>query len=88
MEFSYYNNHKKSGCSTSRWLYHCLEAGRQNAVSCLVQAVLAKEAGFPKGTINVVTTLLVTEVGQELCTNRIVKKLSFAGSTRVGKLLA
>jgi succinate-semialdehyde dehydrogenase / glutarate-semialdehyde dehydrogenase len=36
-----------------------------------------------------VTTLnLVAEVGQELCTNKLVKKLSFTGSTRVGKLLA
>jgi len=51
--------------------------------------VLAEQAGFPKGTINVVTTLdLVAEVGQELCTNKLVKKLNFTGSTRVGELLA
>jgi succinate-semialdehyde dehydrogenase/glutarate-semialdehyde dehydrogenase len=50
---------------------------------------LAQEAGFPKGVINIVTTLdLVAEVGKELCTNKFVKKLSFTGSTRVGKLLA
>ncbi|KAE9369993.1 aldehyde dehydrogenase [Stipitochalara longipes BDJ] len=61
----------------------------ETPLSCLAQAVLAQEAGFPKGTINVVTTLnLVAEVGKELCKNKLVKKLSFTGSTRVGKLLA
>jgi succinate-semialdehyde dehydrogenase/glutarate-semialdehyde dehydrogenase len=61
----------------------------ETPLSCLAQAVLAQEAGFPKGAINVVTTLnLVAEVGKELCTNKLVKKLSFTGSTRVGKLLA
>jgi succinate-semialdehyde dehydrogenase/glutarate-semialdehyde dehydrogenase len=61
----------------------------ETPLSCLAQAVLAHEAGFPKGVINVVTTLdLVAEVGKELCTNKLVKKLSFTGSTRVGKLLA
>lgn len=51
--------------------------------------MLAQEAGFPKGVINVITTLdVVAEVGQKLCTNKHVKKLSFTGSMRVGKLLA
>lgn len=58
-------------------------------MSSLAQAVLAREAGFPKGTINVVTTLdKVSEVGKALCENKLVKKLSFTGSTRVGQLLA
>ena len=51
--------------------------------------MLAKEAGFPKGTINVITTLnKVGEVGETLCKSKLVRKLSFTGSTRVGKLLA
>jgi succinate-semialdehyde dehydrogenase / glutarate-semialdehyde dehydrogenase len=57
-------------------------------LSCLTQTVLAQEAGFPKGTINVITTLdLVAEVGEKLCKNKLVRKLSSTGSTRVGKLL-
>ncbi|EXJ63486.1 succinate-semialdehyde dehydrogenase (NADP+) [Cladophialophora psammophila CBS 110553] len=37
---------------------------------------------------NVITTLhLVAEVGEALCTNKLVRKLSFTGSTRIGKLL-
>ncbi|KAJ0425570.1 Aldehyde/histidinol dehydrogenase [Aspergillus carlsbadensis] len=47
------------------------------------------EAGFPKGAINVITTLNnVAEVGEALCKSKLVRKLSFTGSTRVGKLLA
>ena len=50
--------------------------------------MLAEKAGFPKGSINVITSLTtVAEVGEELCRNPIVHKLSFTGSTRVGKLL-
>ena len=57
-------------------------------MSALAQAVLAQEAGFPKGSINVITSLTtVAEVGEELCRNPKVHKLSFTGSTRVGKLL-
>lgn len=72
-----------AGCSTV-W-----KPAGETPLSCLAQAVLAQEAGFPKGVINVVTTLdLVAEVGEELCKNKLVRKLSFTGSTRVGKLLA
>jgi succinate-semialdehyde dehydrogenase/glutarate-semialdehyde dehydrogenase len=72
-----------AGCTTV-W-----KPAGETPLSCLAQAVLAQEAGFPKGTINVVTTLhLVAEVGEELCKNKLVRKLSFTGSTRVGKLLA
>ncbi|OQV05935.1 hypothetical protein CLAIMM_10587 [Cladophialophora immunda] len=52
-----------------------------------VGAALA--AGCTTGSINVITTLnLVNEVGEALCKSTLVRKLSFTGSTRVGKLLA
>jgi succinate-semialdehyde dehydrogenase/glutarate-semialdehyde dehydrogenase len=71
-----------AGCTTV-W-----KPAGETPLSALAQAVLAMEAGFPKGSINVVTTLeAVSEVGEELCANKMVKKLSFTGSTRVGKLL-
>ncbi|KAH7395415.1 succinate-semialdehyde dehydrogenase [Cadophora sp. MPI-SDFR-AT-0126] len=72
-----------AGCTTV-W-----KPAGETPLSALAQAVLAHEAGFPAGTINVITTLdLVAEVGKELCTNKKVKKVSFTGSTRVGKILA
>lgn len=51
-------------------------------------AKLAERAGVPKGVINVVTALDNTpQIGLALCESNIVKKVSFTGSTRVGKLL-
>jgi len=49
---------------------------------------LAYRAGIPKGVVNTVTALANTaEVGQTLTTHPEIKKVSFTGSTRVGKLL-
>lgn len=51
-------------------------------------AVLGERAGIPKGVLNVVTALENTpQLGLALCESDLVKKLSFTGSTRVGKLL-
>jgi succinate-semialdehyde dehydrogenase/glutarate-semialdehyde dehydrogenase len=49
---------------------------------------LARRAGFPDGVINIVTTEKnVSAVGKEICESKIVKKISFTGSTPVAKLL-
>jgi succinate-semialdehyde dehydrogenase/glutarate-semialdehyde dehydrogenase len=49
---------------------------------------LASRAGFPDGVINIVTTQKnVIPVGKEICENKIVKKITFTGSTPVAKLL-
>ena len=50
-------------------------------------AVLAEEAGLPPGVFNIVNTSTPAIVGNELTSNPIVKKLSFTGSTEVGKVL-
>jgi succinate-semialdehyde dehydrogenase/glutarate-semialdehyde dehydrogenase len=51
---------------------------------------LAEQAGIPPGVLNIVTTSREgsPEIGTELATNPTVRKLSFTGSTPVGKLLA
>lgn len=56
-------------------------------LSALALAELADRAGFPPGVFNVVTAQDPTAVGGELTGNSIVRKLSFTGSTEVGKLL-
>ncbi|TVY35787.1 Succinate-semialdehyde dehydrogenase [NADP(+)] [Lachnellula subtilissima] len=54
----------------------------------LAIAELAHRAGIPKGVVNVISALENTpEVGELLCTSPIIKKVSFTGSTGVGKLL-
>jgi succinate-semialdehyde dehydrogenase/glutarate-semialdehyde dehydrogenase len=54
--------------------------------SALALAVLAERAGLPKGIFNVVTGS-AKEIGNEMTSNPIVRKLSFTGSTEIGKLL-
>jgi len=56
-------------------------------LTALALAELAKRAGFPDGVINVVTASHGADIGNELTGNPIVRKLSFTGSTQVGKLL-
>jgi len=46
------------------------------------------EVGVPAGVVNLVTTNDPAPVGEEFCTNPIVRKLTFTGSTAVGKKLA
>lgn len=53
----------------------------------LALAWLAEQAGIPKGVFNVITSSHGAEVGVELTTNPIVRKVSFTGSTEVGKIL-
>lgn len=54
--------------------------------SALALAELGERAGIPKGVFSVVTGL-AGAIGGELSTNPIVRKLTFTGSTEIGKLL-
>jgi succinate-semialdehyde dehydrogenase/glutarate-semialdehyde dehydrogenase len=58
----------------------------QTPYSALALAVLAERAGVPKGVFNVVTGS-ASAIGGELTSNPTVRKLSFTGSTEIGKLL-
>ncbi|RSM10823.1 hypothetical protein CEP52_003410 [Fusarium oligoseptatum] len=50
--------------------------------------ILGERAGVPKGVINSIAALDNTpEIGQTLCASDVVRKISFTGSTRVGKIL-
>jgi succinate-semialdehyde dehydrogenase / glutarate-semialdehyde dehydrogenase len=59
----------------------------QTPLTGLALAALAEKAGFPRGVYNTVTSRQSSEAGKELCENRKVRKLSFTGSTAVGKIL-
>ena len=63
-----------------------IKPASQTPYSALALAALAEEAGFPKGTLNVITGK-ASEIGEELSTNPIIRKLSFTGSTEIGKVL-
>ncbi len=69
-----------SGCTV------VLKPASQTPFSALALAELAERAGVPRGVFNVVTGS-ASEIGGELTASPIVKKLSFTGSTEVGKVL-
>ena len=58
-------------------------------LSALALAHLADQAGFPPGVINVIVGDgdKSPEIGMEMCTNPVVRKVSFTGSTEVGRIL-
>lgn len=56
-------------------------------LSATAMAVLADRAGIPAGVFNVLTTSDASSTGKEFCENPIVRKLSFTGSTNVGRIL-
>src|SRR6056297_2516488 len=56
-------------------------------LSATALGVLAERAGIPAGVFNVVTSSRASEVGKEFCENPSVRKLTFTGSTAVGRIL-
>ena len=63
-----------------------VKPAEQTPLTALALAVLAEQAGFPAGVFNVLTGNPVA-IGGELTASPIVRKLSFTGSTEVGRLL-
>jgi succinate-semialdehyde dehydrogenase/glutarate-semialdehyde dehydrogenase len=59
----------------------------ETPLTALAIAYLAEKAGFPPGVFNTITTTDNSGVGKEFCESKKVRKLSFTGSTAVGKLL-
>ncbi len=59
----------------------------ETPLTALALAYLAEQAGFPAGVYNTITSTESSEVGKEFCENPKVRKLSFTGSTPVGKIL-
>ena len=59
----------------------------QTPLSALAMGVLADRAGIPKGVFSVLPSSSASEIGKEFCENPKVRKLSFTGSTEVGRIL-
>ncbi len=59
----------------------------ETPLSALALAVLAERAGLPKGIFSVITSKRSSDIGKEFCENPIVRKLTFTGSTEVGRIL-
>ncbi|MEP4804825.1 MAG: NAD-dependent succinate-semialdehyde dehydrogenase, partial [Hyphomicrobiales bacterium] len=59
----------------------------ETPLSALAMAKLAEEAGLPAGLFSVVTSKSSSDIGLEFCENEKVRKLTFTGSTEVGRIL-
>ena len=64
-----------------------LKPAEQTPLSALALAELAKRAGFPDGVINIVTGMDSPAMGEALCADDRVRKITFTGSTEVGRIL-
>ncbi len=59
----------------------------ETPLSALAMAVLAERAGVPKGVLSVVTSKSSSKVGKLFCSHPMIRKLTFTGSTEVGRIL-
>ena len=77
---------RKAGAALAAGCTIVIKPATSTPYSALALAALAQEAGIPAGVLNVVTGNSGT-IGEEITSNPLVRKLSFTGSTSVGKLL-
>jgi len=77
---------RKAGPALAAGCTVVLKPAKQTPFSALALAELGERAGIPHGVFNVITGS-ATEIGGELASNPKVRKLSFTGSTEIGKLL-
>ena len=59
----------------------------ETPLSALALGVLADRAGIPKGVLSVIPSSSSSAIGKEFCENPVVRKLTFTGSTEVGRIL-
>jgi succinate-semialdehyde dehydrogenase/glutarate-semialdehyde dehydrogenase len=78
---------RKAGPALAAGCTMVLKPSEETPLSALALAVLAEKAGIPPGVFNIVSGDAVA-IGGVLTESEVVRKLSFTGSTRVGKLLA
>ena len=59
----------------------------ETPLSALAMAYLAEKSGLPKGLFSVITSKKASLIGKEMCYNKKIRKLTFTGSTEVGRIL-
>jgi len=77
---------RKAGPALAAGCTMVVKPASQTPLSALALAVLAERAGIPAGVLSVVTGA-AGDIGTELATNPLVRKLTFTGSTEVGRTL-
>ncbi|MQQ10389.1 succinate-semialdehyde dehydrogenase [Epibacterium sp. SM1979] len=78
---------RKAGPALAAGCAFVARPSEETPLSATALAVLADRAGIPAGVFNVVPSLNASEIGKEFCENDAVRKLTFTGSTNVGRIL-
>ena len=78
---------RKAGPALAAGCSFVARPASETPLSALALGVLADRAGIPKGILSILPSNLASEVGKEFCENPIVRKLTFTGSTGVGRIL-
>ena len=78
---------RKAGPALAAGCSFVARPAAETPLSAIVLGVLAERAGIPAGVFNVVPSSSSSEVGKEMCENPTVRKLTFTGSTEVGRIL-
>lgn len=78
---------RKAGAALAAGCTMVVKPAEATPFSALALAELARRAGIPSGVLNIVTTARPAVVGEVLTSSKLVRKLSFTGSTAVGKRL-
>ncbi|HEY8066210.1 MAG TPA: NAD-dependent succinate-semialdehyde dehydrogenase [Methylosinus sp.] len=78
---------RKAGAALAAGCTMVVKPAELTPLSAIALAEIAQRAGVPDGVLNVVTTNDPASVGAELTSNSAVRKITFTGSTEVGKIL-
>jgi succinate-semialdehyde dehydrogenase / glutarate-semialdehyde dehydrogenase len=78
---------RKAGPALAAGCTMIIKPAAETPLCALALAALAEQAGIPPGVLNVVSGKASSEIGGELCSSPVVKKLTFTGSTDIGKIL-
>jgi len=78
---------RKAGPALAAGCAFLARPAAETPLSAIVMGVLAERAGIPAGVFNVVPSSSSSQVGKEFCENPKVRKLTFTGSTEVGRIL-
>ncbi|KAK5069934.1 hypothetical protein LTR64_007884 [Lithohypha guttulata] len=81
---------RKAGAAFAAGCTMVVKPSPETPLTCLTLAHLASQAGFPPGVFNVLTTSLenTPAMSEAMILHPLTKKVTFTGSTRVGKLVA
>ncbi len=78
---------RKAGPALAAGCAFVARPAAETPLSAIVLGVLAERAGIPAGVLNILPSSHASDIGKEFCENDAVRKLTFTGSTEVGRIL-